>query len=89
MRGTTLIKKKMFWPKYEKSQETVSEMNSKEVGAIRVRKGSCSNGVNTNGMHLVALAHSKHTYVMLTNQSTEIKSGDTKKKKSRIGIGAI
>ena len=88
MCGTAVTKKKIFWPKYTKVQETVNETQGKEVGNIRAKKVSCINGANTNLMRLVALVCSKHTYVMLTNWSDETRNRDTKKK-SGIGIGVI
>ena len=55
-------------------------MHSKEVSTVRVNKGSFTNGENAIYLHFVALAHIKHTCVMLTNWSNTIRNGDTKKK---------
>ena len=41
-------KKKMFWPKHTKAQETVNDVQGKKVSAIRVKEGPCSNGTNAN-----------------------------------------
>ena len=63
-------------------------MQGKEVGTVRVRKGSCNNGAYAIDVHLVPLADSKHTSIILTNFSATIRNGDGKNK-SGIGIGAI
>ena len=71
----------MFWPKHAKAQETVREMQGKEVGTIIVRKGSSTNDMNANDLHLVVLADSKDASMLLTNWSTAMRNIDVKKKK--------
>ena len=54
-------------------------MQGKEVGTIRVRKGSCNNSANANDIHFAALVDSNHTSVMLNNWHATIRNGDAKK----------
>ena len=42
-------------------------MQGKEVGTIRVSKGSRRNGSSDDDMHLVSLEDSKHVHMMLNN----------------------
>ena len=60
------------------------EMQGKEDSVIKVRKGSFTNGTNSNGLYLVALADRKHLSLMLTNWSTSIINLDAKKR--RVGL---
>ena len=53
-------------------------MQGKEVGTIKVSKGSRRNGSSTDDMYLVSLEDSKHVHMMLNNQSVTIRNGKTK-----------
>ena len=85
--GTTFVKKKIFWLKHTKAQEMVDEIQGKEVGTMRVRKGTSINGLNNNDLYLVALADVKHASMMLNNLSTKIINRDTKKR--RVGSDLV
>ena len=76
-----LQRRNKIWPKHAKAQEMVDEMKGKEFGTVRVSKGTSINGSNTNNLHLVALADSKHASLILTNCSTTIRNGETKKRR--------
>ena len=79
--STTVIKKHAHWPKYTKAQEAVDEMHGKEVGTIRVRKGEYTCNGECHKLHMVALADSLHTSLMVTNWSTTLREGDPKKRR--------
>ena len=81
MCSAAMIKKKTCWTTNLKSQDRASEMQGKKVGDIRVRKGSSTNGENSNYVHLVALIDRKYTSMMLTRWSTTIINGETKKRR--------
>ena len=58
----------------------MNEIQGKEVGDIRMRKGSFTNDGNANGLHLVALEDKKYASMMLNNWSTTIRNGYAKKR---------
>ena len=64
----------------------VDETQVKEVGAVRVMKGTSINGSNTNDFHLVDLADSRHAFLILIYWSATIKNGCTKKRRVRSGL---
>lgn len=65
--STTIIKKKMFWPKHAKPHDVIEEMQGKDAETIRARKGYNDNGGIKYLIHFVALADSKNASAMLTN----------------------
>ena len=79
--STTVIKKHAHWPKYTKAAEAVLEMQGKEVGSIKVRRGFYLNNGESHKLHMVALADSLHTSLMVTNWSTTLRSGEPKKRR--------
>jgi len=81
--ATAYIKKHAHWPKYTKAQEAVDEMQGKDVGVVRVRKGTYPSGEGEEVVYLVAQADSKHTSLMLSNWGTTERVG--KKKVRRVG----
>ena len=81
--STTVVKKHRYWPKYTKAKEAIAEMQGKEVGTIRVRRGEYKLHGESHTLHLVALADSLHTSLMITNWSTTLRAGT--KKKRRVG----
>ena len=62
----------------------MNEIQGKEDGIIRVRKGSSTNGTNSDDLHLVALVDRKHAHVMLTKCCASITHLDAKKR--RVGL---
>ena len=58
-----------------------SEWDAREVGTIRVRKGSPTNGANTNDFYLTALSDVNHASMTLTNWFTTIRNEHAKKRR--------
>ena len=79
--STTVIKKHAHWPKFTKAAEAVDEMQGKEVGTIRVRKGEYTVNGECHKLHMVALADSLHTSLMVTNWSTTLREGEPKRRR--------
>ena len=59
----------------------VNEMQGKEVGAIRARKGALINGFNTTDLHLVVLVDRKNSSMMLTIWSSVTRNRYTNKRR--------
>ena len=85
--STTVIKKHAHWPKYTRAAEAVAEMQGKDVGTIRVRRGFFRFNGEDHRVDMVALADSLHTSLMVTNWSTTIRSGDPKTR--RVGCDLV
>ena len=56
-------------------------MQGKEVGTIRVRKGEYTVNGECHKLHMVALADSLHTSLMVTNWSTTLREGEPKRRR--------
>lgn len=79
--STTVIKKHAHWPKYTKAKEAVAEMQGRDVGSIRVRKGEYTMNGESQTLHMVALADSLHNSLMITNWATILRDGTPKKRR--------
>ena len=77
LHSTCVIKKRRHWPANTNGDEVLQEMQGKEVGAVRVRKGRKGN----LSFYLSAMADSKHTSILLNTWSTTARMGPIKKRR--------
>ena len=77
--GTCVIKKRAYWPAGTEGEVLLEEMAGKDVGTIRVRRGT----KDTCAVWIAAMADSKHTGIMANTWGTTHEKG--RKRKRRVG----
>lgn len=79
LHGTCVIKKRKYWPAGTEGDVLLQEMAGKDVGTIRVRRGTKGN----DAVWIAAMANSKHTAIMGNTWATTHEKG--RKRKRRVG----